>query len=56
MSLKKLETHFHSVHPSPLSVMGEGGGGVQPPTKLSKKREGLDQTSTLRGGCWKRAG
>ena len=39
---------------TPLSV-GGGGGGVQPPTKFSK-RGGLDRTSTSGGGCWERGG
>ena len=39
---------------TPLSVGGKGGG-VQPPTKFSK-RGGLDRTSTSGGGCWERGG
>ena len=31
-------------------------GGVEPPTKFSKKREGLDRTSVFRGGCRERGG
>ena len=39
-----LQVCLHSVHP-PYSA---GGGGVEPPTKFSKR--GLDRTSTFRGG------
>ena len=31
---------IHDVHP-PLSAAGEGGGGVVPPTKFSKRGRGL---------------
>ena len=51
--LKKY-VHKYSVHP-PFLV--EGGGGVEPPTKFSQKEGGgLDRTSTLKWGCWKRKG
>ena len=47
---------MHSVHPpSPPFLLGEGGEGAELPTKFSK-RGGLDRTSALRGGCWKRGG
>ena len=41
----------HSVHPLPLSA----GGGVEPPTKFSK-REGLTGPQLLEVGCWERGG
>ena len=41
----------HSVHPPPLSA----GGGVEPPTKFSK-REGLTGPQLLEVGCWERGG
>ena len=44
----------HSVHPSPLSE-GEGGGGVEPPTKFSK-RGGLTRSQLLERSCWERGG
>ena len=43
---------MHSVHPLPLSA---GGGGVEPPTKFSK-RGGLPGHQFLEGGCWEREG
>ena len=46
----------HSVHPSPfLQGAGGEGGGVEPPTKFSK-RGGLDRTSTFRGGLLRKRG
>ena len=47
----------HSVH-RPLSTGGSGrwgGGGVEPPTKFSK-RGGLAGPQLLEGGCWERGG
>ena len=47
---------MHSVHtPPPLSAGGGAGGwgGLEPPTKLSK-REGLTEPQSLEGGCWER--
>ena len=48
----------HSVH-GPLSTGGSGrwggGGGVEPPTKFSK-RGGLAGPQLLEGGCWERGG
>ena len=29
-------------------------GAIEPPTKFSKKGEGLDRISILEGDCWKR--
>ena len=51
MSLWLFQDFMNSVHPSPL--LSAGGGEVEPPTKFFKK-EGLDGTSTFRGGCWQR--
>ena len=31
-----------------------GGGGVEPPTKFSKKGGGLTGPQILDGGCWER--
>ena len=39
---------------SPLSAGGEGGGGVEPPTKFSKR--GLGQFVDLRRGFTRRRG
>ena len=50
----KVKNSEHSVHP--LSEGGEGARGVEPLTKFSKKREGLDGISIFRGGCWERGG
>ena len=43
---------MHSVHPPFLQ---DGGGGVAPPTKFSKK-EGLEGPPRLEGGCWEKGG
>ena len=44
----------HSLHPhSPTTFLL--GGGVEPPTKFSK-REGLAGPQLLEGGCWEREG
>ena len=51
MCAGKLRPPKHSVH-SPLSA-----GGGRAPTKFSKRGgEGLDRTSTFRGGCKERGG
>ena len=42
----------HSVHPPPF-LHGEGGG-VEPPTKSSKRGEGLTRSQLLEGGFWER--
>ena len=47
-----LRNHLHSVHLPPF--LQGGGGGVEPPTKFSK-REGLTG-SVFRGGCLERGG
>ena len=55
-SLKNIERKLvsdHGVHlllppPSPLSAAWDGGGGVEPPTKFSKRE--LDRISIFRGG------
>ena len=36
-------------------LLSAGGGGVEPPTKFSKRGR-LDRISILRGGCWERGG
>ena len=46
--------HPHPHPPPPFFSVGEGGR-VEPPTKFSK-REGLNRTSTLRGGNFEREG
>ena len=42
----------HSVHP-PLLLLS-GGGGVESPTKFSKRGWRLTGTQFLEGGCWER--
>ena len=47
----------HSVHPPPfLHGGGGGGGGVEPPTKSSKRGEGLTRSQLLEGVFWEREG
>ena len=41
------------MHPPPLSA---GGGGIEPPTKFSKRGSGLTGFQLLEGGCWERGG
>ena len=45
----------HSVHPPPV-LHGGGGGGVEPPTKSSKRGEGLTRSQLLEGVFWEREG
>ena len=45
----------YTLPPSAVVVVVGRGGGVEPPTKFSK-RGGLDKTSTFGGGCWGREG
>ena len=45
-------SNIHSVHPLPFSR----GGGVEPPTKFSKRGGGLTGPQILEGGCWERGG
>ena len=44
---------WHSVHPHPFLL---GVGGVEPPTKFSKRWEDLTGPQILEGGCWERGG
>ena len=46
MSYMKAVTRTHSGHP----LLSAGGGGVEPPTKFSK-RGGLIGSQRLEGGC-----
>ena len=44
----------HSVHPPPFCWGGvDGGGGVEPLTKFSKRRS-LTGSQFLEGSCWER--
>ena len=58
-SLKNIERKLvsdHGVHlplpppPPPFLLVGMEGGGVEPPTKFSKRE--LDRISIFRGRCW----
>ena len=46
---RKVQSLQHSVHPLPFLLWG-GGGGVEPPTKFSKRGGGLDRALVFRGG------
>ena len=43
------------MHPTLSEGGDEGGVGVEPPTKFSKRGR-LDRTFTFRGGWWERGG
>ena len=52
LALKLVQSGVQHQSVQPRSPFCRGGGGVEPPTKFSKR--GLDRTSTFRGGCWER--
>ena len=41
---------------APPSFCRGGGGGIEPPTKFSKRGGGLDRTSTFKGGLLGKTG
>ena len=52
---------FHVLYPCLLGVCGSvhpplSAGGVEPPTKFSKRWGGLTGTQLLERGCWERGG